>query len=158
MQLANHHDLNPGKCSRQFKIDLLMYTFLTLFMSAMLFPLSSMQEINLEGTWGIIECVNGGPDGSGKVMEAEIKNGTAVCDFFFLKEGKFRQTSNMGTPAMSTQEGTWKLSGDKLLINLSYEGRQFDLEYTCTFKNETLELRRASPDGRFFVINSFRRK
>jgi hypothetical protein len=139
-----------------------MKAFLLMFISVLAFPVSPMQEINLEGTWSIVECVNGGPDGSQKVLEAEIKSGAAVCDFFFMKDGKFKQTSNMGdhsdNPKMSTQEGTWKLTGDKLIVSITYEGRIFDLDYACEYINETLVLTRKSPDGKFFVVNSFRKK
>ena len=139
-----------------------MKALLLMFISVLAFPVSSMQEINLEGTWGIIECVNGNPEGSQKVLEAEIKNGTAVCDFYIMKDGKFKQTSNMGdhsdNPKMSTQEGTWKLAGDKLIVSITYEGKVYDIDYTCEYKDERLVLTRKSPDGKFFIINTFRKK
>jgi hypothetical protein len=139
-----------------------MKTLLWMLFPVLAFNVSAFQEINLEGAWGIIECVNGGPDGSQKVLEEQIKSGAAVCDFYFMKDGKFKQTSNMGdhsdNPKMSTQEGSWKLSGDKLIVSITYEGKVFDLEYTCEYKNEVLLLTRKSPDGKFFIVNSFKKK
>ncbi len=76
-------------------------------------------------------------------MEAEIKNGTATTDFYFMKDGKFKQTSNMsGSGMLETYDGTWTLNGSKLIITLSLQGQLIDVDYMCELKNELLVLTR----------------
>src|SRR5665647_1773887 len=80
---------------------------------------SDMQGINLDGNWGITECAHVIQGVTQKIFVDEIKNGQAITDFFFMKEGKFKQTSNMsGSGTMDTYEGTWKITGTKLIITL----------------------------------------
>ena len=117
------------------------------------------QQTNIEGTWGIVDLTYKTPDGTQKVMEAEIKNGTATTDFYFMKDGKFKQTSNMsGSGTLDTYDGTWALTGSKLIITLSLQGQLVDVDYTCELKNELLVLTRTSPDGKMSIINTFKKK
>jgi hypothetical protein len=117
------------------------------------------QNLTIEGTWGIIELTYKTSDGTQKVMETEISKGTAVTDFFFMSDGKFKQTSNMsGSGTLDTYEGTWKLTGDQLIITLQIEGQKVDVDYTYEFKNNLLVLTRTSPDGKMSIINTFRKK
>ena len=117
------------------------------------------QQTNIEGTWGIVDLTYKTPDGTQKVMEAEIKNGTATTDFYFMKDGKFKQTSNMsGSGMLETYDGTWTLNGSKLIITLSLQGQLVDVDYMCEFKNELLVLTRTSPDGKMSIINTFKKK
>jgi hypothetical protein len=115
--------------------------------------------LNIEGTWEIIDLTYKTPDGTQKVMEEEIKNGTATTDFYFMKDGKFKQTSNMsGSGTLDTYEGTWKLTGEKLIITLRINGQSMDVDYACELKNELLVLTRTSPDGKMSIVNTFRKK
>lgn len=117
------------------------------------------QKMNLEGIWGISDLTYITPEGTQKVMEAEIKSGSAVTDFYFFTNGKFKQTSNMsGSGTLDTYEGTWKLTGDKLIITLQINGQSMDVDYTCELKNELLVLTRTSPDGKMSIINTFKKK
>lgn len=117
------------------------------------------QLINIEGTWGIIDLSYITPDGTNKVMEADIKNGKAVSDFYFMDNGKFKQTSNMsGSGTLDTYEGTWKITGNKLIVTLNFEGQPIDVDYTCEIKNELLVLTRVSPDGKMSIVNTFKKK
>ncbi len=117
------------------------------------------QQINIEGTWGIVDLTYKTPDGTQKVMEAEIKNGSATTDFYFMKDGKFKQTSNMsGSGTLETYDGTWTLNGSKLIITLSLQGQLVDVDYACELKNELLVLTRTSPDGKMSIINTFKKK
>lgn len=117
------------------------------------------QQTTIEGTWGIIDLTYKTPDGTQKVMEAEIKNGTATTDFYFMKDGKFKQTSNMsGSGTLETYDGTWTLNGSKLIITLSLQGQLVDVDYMCELKNELLVLTRTSPDGKMSIINTFKKK
>ena len=135
-----------------------MKTTILIFISALFFHVS-FQEINLEGTWSMTECTYVTPEGTKKIMEAEIKNGSAVTDFFFMKDAKFKQTSNMsGSGTLDTYEGTWKITDNKLIITLQISGQQMDVDYTADFKNDFLILTRTSPDGTMKIINTFKRK
>jgi hypothetical protein len=117
------------------------------------------QELNIEGTWGIIDLTYVTPEGTQKVMEAEIKNGSAVSDYYFMSDGKFKQTSNMsGSGTLDTYEGTWKLTGNKLIVTLKYQGQLIDVDYTCEMKNSLLVLTRTSPDGKMSIVNTFKKK
>lgn len=140
-----------------------MKTLLLICIVAMSFSMNSLtgneQGINLEGAWGIIDLTYVTPEGTQKVMEAEIKNGSAVTDIYFMSEGKFKQTSNMsGSGTLDTYEGTWKITGNKLIITLQFNGQPIDVDYTCEMKNELLILTRTSPDGKMSIINTFRKK
>lgn len=118
-----------------------------------------LQGINLEGNWGITECAYVTQGGTQKILVNEIKNGQAVTDFFFMKEGKFKQTSNMsGSGNMETYEGTWKITGAKLIITLLVNGNQADVDYTCEQKSDLLILTRKSPDGSMSIVNTFKKK
>jgi hypothetical protein len=117
------------------------------------------QGINIEGMWGIIDLSYVTPDGTKKVMEDDIKNGTAVSDFFFMNNGKFKQTSNMsGSGTLDTYEGIWKIKGNNLIVTLKFEGQLIDVDYTCEMKNEQLVLTRTSPDGKMSIVNTFKKK
>ena len=117
------------------------------------------QQTTIEETWGIVDLTYKTPDGTQKVMEAEIKNGTATTDFYFMKDGKFKQTSNMsGSGMLETYDGTWTLNGSKLIITLSLQGQLVDVDYMCELKNELLVLTRTSPDGKMSIINTFKKK
>ena len=140
-----------------------MRTLLLLIISTFIFCANCSkeqeQQTNIEGTWGIVDLTYKTPDGTQKVMEAEIKNGTATTDFYFMKDGKFKQTSNMsGSGMLETYDGTWTLNGSKLIITLSLQGQLVDVDYMCEFKNELLVLTRTSPDGKMSIINTFKKK
>ena len=118
-----------------------------------------VQGINLEGTWGITALAYVSQGGTQNVFVNEIKNGQAVTDFFFMKDGKFKQTSNMsGSGTMDTYEGTWKITGTKLIITLLINGSQGNVDYTCEQKSDLLILTRTSPDGSMSIVNTFRKK
>ncbi len=142
-----------------------MKTFILICMVLMSFSVSCSEDneqaegINIEGTWGIVDLTYKTPEGTQKVMEAEIKNGSAATDFYFMSEGKFKQTSNMsGSGTMDTYEGMWKLTGSKLIITLQINGQSMDVDYTCELKDGLLILTRTSPDGKMSIINSFKKK
>lgn len=140
-----------------------MRTLVLLIISAFIFCANCSkeqeQQTTIEGTWGIVDLTYKTPDGTPKVMEAEIKNGTATTDFYFMKDGKFKQTSNMsGSGMLETYDGTWTLNGSKLIITLSLQGQLVDVDYMCELKNELLVLTRTSPDGKMSIINTFKKK
>jgi hypothetical protein len=138
-----------------------MKTLIFIFVLAFSFNCSIGQEkgIVLEGIWGIIECKHVTEQGSRKIMEPEIQEGNAFTDFYFMKDGKFKQTSNMsGSGDMETYEGSWKITGDQLIITLKINGQQADIDYIVDQKKDVLILTRKSPDGKMNIVNSFKKK
>jgi hypothetical protein len=97
--------------------------------------------------------------GTQNVYVNEIKNGQAVNDFYFLKDGKFKQISDMsGSGTLSTYEGTWKITGTNLTITLLIKGMQIDANYTCEQKGDVLILTLVGPDKLMVNVSTFRKK
>jgi len=120
---------------------------------------NDVQTTDLEGTWGITALTYVLQSGTQNVYINEIKNGQAVNDFFFMKDGKFKQISDMsGSGTTETYEGTWKISGTKLTITLFINGMQTAVEYACEQKDDLLTLIRKSPDFSESIIITFRKK
>ncbi|MCK9639049.1 MAG: lipocalin family protein [Prolixibacteraceae bacterium] len=116
---------------------------------------SYSQEMNLVGQWHLtnIKHVNKGETNS---MADEIRKGTFFLDFYFMQDGKFKQSGNAaGDGNVSTQEGTWKLTGKKLIITIEYQGHQIDVDYVCEQKGDSLVATRTSPNGEMSIINEF---
>jgi hypothetical protein len=117
------------------------------------------QDKRLIGTWTIIDLIYVTEQGTQKVMEAEIKAGTATTDFFIMEDGKFKQTSNMsGSGTLDTYEGTWKTSENKLILTLKIGEQVHDIEWGYELKDNTLALTRANPTGTMKIVNTFRKK
>lgn len=136
-----------------------MKTLFLILIASLSFSMSQTQPIKLEGTWSITDLTYKTPDGTQKMMETELTNGSAKTDFFFMDDGKFKQTSNMsGSGTMDTYEGTWKLSEEKLIITLQINGQSMDVDYTCELKNGLLILTRTSPNRKMSIINTFKKK
>lgn len=142
-----------------------MKTLILIFLTAMVLPFNYLnnegqsQQVNPEGNWSMVECKYVTPDGTQKIMEQEIKNGSALTDFYFMADGKFKQTSNMsGSGTLDTYEGTWKITGNKLIITLQINGQAMDVDYTGEQNSEFLILTRTSPDGKMSIVNTFKRK
>jgi hypothetical protein len=118
------------------------------------------QDTRLNGTWSITDLSYITNQGVQKVMESEIKAGTAITDMFFMEENKFRQTSNMsGSGTTDTYDGTWKISDNKLILNLKIEGQLSpDIEYVYKIEGNTLSLERSNPMGTMKFSMTFKRK
>ncbi len=117
------------------------------------------QVADLTGTWSMTgySYVENGV--TLDEMTEEMMGDTLITNFFFLDDGKFRQTTNMsGSGTLDTYEGTWKTSGDKLVITLSVGGRNMDLDYTCESSDNILVLTRTSPSGTSKIVSSYRKK
>jgi hypothetical protein len=116
---------------------------------------SYSQEINLVGQWHLTD-IKHVANGETHSMRDEIQKGTFFLDFYFTQEGKFKQSGNAaGDGKVSTQEGTWKLTGNKLINSIEYMGRQMDVDYICEQKADTLIATRTSPNGDMSIINVF---
>jgi hypothetical protein len=118
------------------------------------------QNNALIGTWKIVGLEYVTDQGTQKVMEAEIKAGTATTELYIMDDGKWKQTSNMsGSGTLDTYEGTWKTSGNKIIVNLKIGDQYFDVEWTYELKDNSLILTRAAdPQGKTKIVNTFRKK
>lgn len=110
------------------------------------------------GTWTMFEMVYFTGDNAQTFTEDMMKNEGSTTEYFFMRDGKFSQTSNMsGTGTLDTYEGTWKTNGNALIITLLIGGRQMDVDYTWEMKEDVLILTRTAPDGSMRIVMSFRK-
>lgn len=120
---------------------------------------SKAQVVDLTGTWTMFEMTNVTGQDAQKMTEDQMKANGSVTDFFFMEEGKFKQTSNMsGSGTLDTYEGTWKIAGNKLVITLRLGEQNIDVDYTYELKENTLVLTRTSPDGTMKIVSTYRKK
>ena len=131
--------------------------FVLLFLLAV--SASEAQVSNLIGTWTVFEMTQVSGQNSEKMTEDQFKANGAFEDYFFMAEGKFKQTGNLsGEGSASTQEGTWKIMENKLIMTLQLGERKMDVDYTYELKENILFLTRTSPDGNMKVIMACRKK
>ena len=98
-------------------------------------------------------------EGIQKKSEDQMKADESVTDFYFMEDGKFRQTSNMsGTGTLDTYEGTYKVNGKGLIITLQIGERSMDVDYTWEMKEKALVLTRTSPDKSMKIVAAYRKK
>lgn len=120
---------------------------------------SNAQVDNLIGSWTMFEMTQESGQNSQKMTEDQLKANEAFEDYFFLEEGKFKQTGNMsGGSTVSTQEGTWKIEGNKVIMTLQLGERKVDIDYSYELKENALFLTRTSPDGNMKIIMALRKK
>ena len=120
---------------------------------------SKSQVNDLIGTWTVFEMTQISGQNSQKMTEDQFKANGTYEDYFFMKEGKFKQSGNLsGEESVSTQEGTWKIMENKLIMTLQLGERKMDVDYTYELKENTLFLTRTSPDGNMKVIMACRKK
>lgn len=133
---------------------------LSILLTLILYPfLLQAQDKSLVGTWNIVDVTYSGPDGTQNVMQEEIKSGDAITEYVMGKDGTFKLTTNMsGSGTMDSYEGTWKKSGDNLVINLTINDQSVDIEWASEFNDDILVLTRKSPDGSVTLTNSFRKE
>lgn len=131
--------------------------FILLFFLAV--SASKAQVNDLIGTWTVFEMTQVSGQNSQKMTEDQFKANGAFEDYFFMEEGKFKQTGNLsGEGTVSTQDGTWKITENKVIMTLQLGERKIDIDYTYELKENTLFLTRTSPDGNMKVIMALRKK
>ena len=136
-----------------------MKTSLFIILFFLTAPVSQAQVKELIGTWTVIEMTNKSDQDSSKLTEDQFKSNGLFFDCFFMENSKFKQTGNLADESngtVTTQEGTWKISGNNLIVTLEMSGNKFDLNYTWELKNQTLILSRTWPGMK--VIMAFRKK
>jgi hypothetical protein len=120
---------------------------------------SKAQVKGLIGTWTVFEMTQVSGQNSEKMTEDQFKANKAYEDFIFMEEAKFKQTGNLsGQGKVSTEEGTWKITENKMIITLQMGGQKMDVDYTYELKENTLFLTRTSPDGSTKIIMACRKK
>lgn len=122
-------------------------------------PVLTAQVVDLTGTWSMTGYSYIENEVTLDEMTEEMMGDSLVTDFIFMEDGKFKQTTNMsGSGTLDSYEGTWKTSGDKLLITLLVGGRNMDLDYTFEPSDKILVLTRTSPSGTSKIVSSYRKK
>lgn len=130
----------------------ILLCFLTVFAS-------KAQVNDLIGTWTVFEMTQISGQTSEKMTEDQFKANGAFEDYFFMEESKFKQTGNLsGEGAVSTQEGTWKIMENKVIMTLQLGEKKMDVDYTYELKENKLFLTRTSPDGNIKIIMVCRKK
>ena len=133
-------------------LSILLFLFLTLCASQAQIP-------DLTGTWKEFEMTYKTSQGNQVMTENQMKENGSITEYFFMKDGKFRQSSNMsGSGILETYEGTWKVDGNKLVITLEINGQKMDMVWDLNYKDKVMKLSRTSPDGSLTIVNSFRKE
>ena len=136
-----------------------MRTLIIVLFCFTIFCISNAQDIDLIGTWNIIEFAVISDENSERMTEDKLKEDGSVWDLFFEEEGKFKQTSNMsGTGTMDSQEGTWETSDENLTFVFQMNDRKLELTYTYELKENILILKRSNPMGTMKIVSKFKKK
>ncbi len=99
------------------------------------------------------------PQGDNLITEENLTKEGSIWDLFFLKDGKFKQTSNMsGSGTLDSQEGTWTVEATNLSLQLEMNEQKFELLYTFELKKDVLVLTRSNPMKTVKIISKFRKK
>lgn len=117
------------------------------------------QVNELIGTWGVFEMTQMMNQESYNMTEDSLKAHNLFQDYYFMEDSKFRQTGNLsGQGSVSTQEGTWKTTDNKIIMTLQMGEKKFDVDYTLEMKNNILLLTRTNPAGTMKIIMALRKK
>lgn len=116
------------------------------------------QATDLVGSWNIIEFGMVRDDNTSKTEEDQLKQNGSVWSLFFMEEGRFKQSSNMRTGDVESQEGTWKTSEDILALELQFNEQIIKLEYIFELKENILVLNRSNPMGTIKIVTKFRKQ
>ena len=136
-----------------------MKTSIIVLFCITIFYISNAQNIDLIGTWNIIEFAVISDENSEKMTEEKLKEDGSVWDLLFEEGGKFKQTSNMsGNGTMDSQEGTWETSDDNLMFVLQMNDSKLELNYTYELKENILILKRSNPMGTMKIVSKFKKK
>jgi len=136
-----------------------MKTTLFILICFLTFSALKAQVNGLIGTWTVFEMTQVAGENSQKMDEDQFKANGAFEDYFFMEEGKFKQTGNLsGEGTVSTQEGTWKIIENKVIMTLQLGEKKMDVDYTYELKENTLFLTRTSPNGKMKIIMVCKKK
>jgi hypothetical protein len=121
--------------------------------------IAAAQDKQLVGTWSIIECAYVTGSGTEKIMDDQIKAGTATTDYIINENGSYKLTSNMsGSGTLESVEGTWKTADNKLNMTLTLNGQSMNIEWKYELKDNNLVLSRSNPEGNMTIVNTYKKK
>jgi len=136
-----------------------MKTTLIIILSILSLSVAQAQVNDLIGTWSVFEMTQLMNQDSYKMTEDSLKARDLFQDYFFMEDSKFRQTGNLsGQGTVSTQEGTWKITDNRIIMTLQMGEQKFDVDYTLELKDNILLLTRANPAGTMKIIMALRKK
>jgi hypothetical protein len=135
-----------------------MRNLIFVFSLVITFSISQAQNAGLIGSWDIIEFGMVSDDNTNKTEEAQLKENGAIWSLFFMEKGKFKQTSNMRTGEIESQEGTWNTLEDILELEMQFNEKIIKLEYSFELKENILVLNRSNPRGTMKIVTKFRKK
>ena len=120
---------------------------------------SDAQVSDLIGTWNLKEFTTFNKNNQETKNEERLRGDGAVWNLIFMEDSRFKQTSNMSESGMmDTYEGTWKVSGDNLILGLTIMNRNLELIYNYKIADNNLILERGNPSGTIKIISTFRKK
>ena len=123
------------------------------------FTASKAQVNELIGTWTVFEMTQLNNQESYKMTEDSLKAHNLFQDYYFMKDSKFKQTGNLsGHGSVTTEEGTWKITDNIMIMTLQIGERKLDIDYTWEQKDKILLLTRTNPEGTFKVTMALRKK
>jgi hypothetical protein len=136
-----------------------MKTTVIIFLFFLIISASKAQVNELIGTWTVFEMTQLINESSYKMTEDSLKVHELFQDFYFMEDSKFKQTGNLsGQGSVSTEEGTWRIADNIMIITLQMGEQKFDLDYTWEMKDKNLMLTRTNPAGTMKVIMALRKK
>lgn len=116
------------------------------------------QDTDVIGTWNIIEFTMTNGDNENKMTEDQLNKNKSVWDLYLMRDGTLKQTSNMRTGEIETQEGTWKVDNGNLILTLKFNERDITIEYGYELTGDILTLKRGNPAGTMSIETKFRKK
>lgn len=129
--------------------------FTLIFMSSL--SLVKAQDISVIGTWSINEFTMVKGENTDTTTESTLKENNSVWDLTFLKNGTLKQSSNMRNGSLESQEGTWTVENDNLILSLIFNGHEIKIEYKYEQKENVLVLKRSNPMGTMKIITKFKK-
>lgn len=129
--------------------------FTLIFMSSL--SLVKAQDISVIGTWNINEFTMVKGENTDTTTESTLKENNSVWDLTFLKNGTLKQSSNMRNGSLESQEGTWTVENDNLILSLIFNGHEIKIEYKYEQKENVLVLKRSNPMGTMKIITKFKK-
>lgn len=116
------------------------------------------QITDLTGTWKIIEFEMINEKNNNKRTEEKLKEDGSVWELFIMEEGNLKQSSNMHSGVIESQEGSWKTSDNNLTFVLQIDNREIKLVYKYQIIDNILILERSNPMSTMKIISKFRKK
>lgn len=136
-----------------------MKKLILVFLGIITFSMLNAQDNKLKGDRNIIEFEIIADEGSQKFNEDQLKEAGGIMDLFFMKDGAFKQTSNIGgTETPETYEGQWKTSDNNLTLSLQIDESNIDVNYTYDLQENALVLTFTDPEGTMKTIYKFKKK